>query len=40
MTQYLLLFQEGNYIKYNSNSGFVCDDALRHTPQVINQKQT
>ena len=24
---------EGNYIKYNSNSGFV-DEALRLTPQV------
>lgn len=29
------LFQEGTYIKYNSNSGFVCDDTLRHTPQVL-----
>ncbi|CAF2150474.1 unnamed protein product [Rotaria magnacalcarata] len=29
-------FIEGNYIKYNSNSGFVCDDStLRHTPQAF-----
>lgn len=28
-------FIEGNYIKYNSNSGFVCDDTLRHTPQAF-----
>ncbi|CAF4396997.1 unnamed protein product, partial [Rotaria sordida] len=26
---------DGNYIKYNSNSGFVCDDTLRHTPQAF-----
>ena len=26
-------FIEGNYIKYNSNSGFV-EDSLRYTPQV------
>lgn len=25
---------EGNYIKYNSNSGFVRDDNVRLTPQV------
>ncbi|CAF2328061.1 unnamed protein product [Rotaria sp. Silwood2] len=28
-------FIDGNYIKYNSNSGFVCDDTLRHTPQAF-----
>jgi len=28
-------FIDGNYIKYNSNSGFVCDDNLRHTPQAF-----
>ena len=27
-------FIEGNYIKYNSNSGFV-DEHTRNTPQVI-----
>lgn len=26
---------EGKYIKYNSNSGFVRDDNIRLTPQVI-----
>jgi elongation factor 2 kinase len=25
---------EGDYVKYNSNSGFV-EDSLRHTPQVM-----
>ncbi|CAF4609593.1 unnamed protein product [Rotaria sp. Silwood2] len=28
-------FIDGNYIKYNSNSGFVCDDTIRHTPQAF-----
>ncbi|CAF0909171.1 unnamed protein product [Adineta steineri] len=28
-------FIDGDYIKYNSNSGFVCDDTLRHTPQAF-----
>ncbi len=29
-------FIEGNYVKYNSNSGFVLgDDAQRHTPQAF-----
>ncbi|CAF2834159.1 unnamed protein product [Rotaria sp. Silwood2] len=28
-------FIDGNYINYNSNSGFVCDDTVRHTPQAF-----
>ncbi len=29
---------EGNYTKYNSNSGFVRDDNIRLTPQVYYQR--
>ena len=28
-------FIEGNYVKYNSNSGFVKSDAIRMTPQAF-----
>ena len=27
-------FIEGDYVKYNSNSGYVLDDDVRYTPQV------
>ena len=27
-------FIEGEYVKYNSNSGYVLDDDVRYTPQV------
>lgn len=36
---HLEAFIEGNYVKYNSNSGFVADDDIRATPQVILDKE-
>ena len=30
---------DGSYVKYNSNSGFDCDEVIRHTPQVCKISQ-